>query len=436
MLLSPRSFCIINDIHSRPGSAGWITMGKLTVTIFSNLAQVFLFGTGLFYFLLSFRGFWRGQRTAAAGKRLRFALLLPAHNEEGVVGLAVESLAGLNYPRELFDIFVVADHCTDGTVRAAAAAGAKVLEHSGPGLKAGKGRAMKWATAEILAGGNYDAFCYFDADSLAHPAFLEAMNARLAAGDIAIQGRQLAKNTGCLLAKILASGHYITNRLFQLPKQALGLSATLHGKGMCFTAEIARKHHWDETCLTEDLEMQMRLIRHGVRISWAGDAVVYDEEPETLSQYMCRTIRWTRGSLDTARRHLPGLLSRALGRGDIRAFEGALYCAQTYRFVVVTLGAALLWFSRDSFNLVLWLYGQLPGMEHTMKALSLVPLFFYPATALVIEKARPDLAAAYFLQPLLGILRLPIFVAGVLRGTDFWGRTEHTSRVAIADLVD
>ena len=411
-------------------------MGKLTVTIFSNLAQVFLFGTGLFYFLLSFRGFWRGQRTAAAVERRRFALLLPAHNEEGVVGLAVESLAGLNYPRELFDIFVVADHCTDGTVRAAAAAGAKVLEHSGPGLKAGKGRAMKWATAEILAGGNYDAFCYFDADSLAHPAFLEAMNARLAAGDIAIQGRQLAKNTSCLLAKILASGHYITNRFFQLPKQALGLSATLHGKGMCFTSEIARKYHWDETCLTEDLEMQMRLIRHGVRISWAGDAVVYDEEPETLSQYMCRTIRWTRGSLDTARRHLPGLLSRALGRGDIRAFEGALYCAQTYRFVVVTLGAALLWFSRDSFNLVLWLYGQLPGMEHTMKALSLVPLFFYPATALVIEKARPDLAAAYFLQPLLGILRLPIFVAGLLRGTDFWGRTEHTSRVAIADLVD
>jgi len=180
----------------------------------------------------------------------------------------------------------------------------------------------------------------------------------------------------------------------------------------------------------------MRLIRHGVRISWAGDAVVYDEEPETLSQYMCRTIRWTRGSLDTARRHLPGLAARALGRGDLRAFEGGLYCAQTYRFVVVTLGAALLWFSRDSFNLVLWLYGQLPGMEHTMKALSLVPLFFYPATALVIEKARPDLAAAYFLQPLLGILRLPIFVAGVLRGTDFWGRTEHTSRVAIADLVD
>jgi len=411
-------------------------MGKLIIAALSNLAQVFLLGTGLFYLFLSFRGFWRLKKPARALTQRRFALLVPAHNEEGVVGLAVESLAGLKYPRELFEIFVVADHCTDGTVRAAAAAGATVLEHAGPALKAGKGRALKWATEKILAAGNYDAFCYFDADSLAHAGFLEAMNAQLESGAEAVQGRQLGKNTSCLLSKILASGHFVTNRFFQLPKQALGLSATLHGKGMCFTAAIARKFHWDETCLTEDLEMQMRLIIHGVRIAWSQDALVYDEEPETLSQYLCRTIRWTRGSLDTARRHLPGLAARALRRGDVRAFEGGLYCAQTYRFVIVTLGAALVWSSRDSFNLVVWLYAALPGMESTMKILSLVPLFLYPSVALIMEKASPDLAAAYFLQPVLGLLRLPIFIAGVLRGTDLWGRTEHTSRVAIADLSE
>jgi len=182
--------------------------------------------------------------------------------------------------------------------------------------------------------------------------------------------------------------------------------------------------------------MQMRLIRNGVRIAWNREALVYDEEPETLSQYLTRTIRWTRGSLDTARRHLPGLLARALRRGDIRAFEGGLYSAQTYRFAVACAGAGLLWFSRDSFNLVVWLYQNLPGMEHTMKLLSLLPLLLYPAVALLAERASPDLVAAYFLQPALGVLRLPVFVAGVLRGTDFWGRTEHTSRVAITDLVE
>ena len=412
-------------------------MGKIIFAVISNLAQAFLFASGMIYLLLSLRGLWKyGKDLPAPLTRRRFALLLPAHDEAGVIGLAVQSLAAMRYPRELFDIFVVADHCGDATAAVAAAAGAKVLDHGGPSLKAGKGRALKWATERLLSGGAYDAFCYFDADSLAHPGFLAAMNARLETGALAVQGRQLAKNKSSWLAKILASGHIVNNRFFQFPKSALGLSATLHGKGMCFTAEIARKFAWDETCLTEDLEMQMRLIRHGVRIAWEKGAVVYDEEPETLTQYLCRTIRWTRGSLDTARRHLPGLAARALRRGDLKAFEGALYCAQTYRFAVFALAAAMLALDRDAFNLFVWLYHVLPGAELTVKLLSLVPLLLYPATALVAERAGLDLLAAYFLQPVLGMLRLPVFVAGVLRGTDFWGRTEHTSRVAIADLVD
>lgn len=411
-------------------------MEKLFLTTLSNIAQVFLVATGLFYLLLSFRGFGKAAVPPRAGRRRRFALLVPGHNEEGVIGFMVESLSRLRYPRGLFDIFVIADHCTDGTAAAAEAAGAKVLDHSGPGLKAGKGRALKWATEKIFASGAYDAFCYFDADSLSHPDFLSAMDDALEGGAVAVQGRQLAKNKDKLIPRILAAGHHVTNRFFQLPKQKAGLSATLHGKGMCFTADIARRFHWDETCLTEDLEMQMRLIRHGVRISWAGEAVVYDEEPETLRQYLCRTIRWTRGSLDTARRHLPGLIARALGRADLKALEGGLYSAQAFRFVIALGAAGLLWLSRDSFNLLVWLYQSLPGVEHAMKLLVLVPLLLYPAVALVMEKAGLDLLAAYFLQPLLGMLRLPVFVAGVFRGVDFWGRTEHTSRVAIADLVD
>lgn len=410
-------------------------MGKIAAIIAANSIQGFLFISGLFYLLVSFRGFGRAVKPPPASRKRRFALLIPSYNEEGVIGLSVESVRKMAYPAELFDIFVIADHCTDGTAAAAAAAGARVLEHSGPGLKAGKGRALRWAVEKILPGG-YDALCYFDADSLAHPGFLSAMNDWLETGAQAVQGRQLAKNKGRLIPKILASGHYVTNRFSQLPKEALGLSATLHGKGMCFTAEIAARFPWDETCLTEDLEMQMRLARHGVRIHWARAAVVYDEEPETLGQYLCRTIRWTRGSLDTARRHLAGLAARALRRADPRAAEAALYCSQTYRFAAVMACAALVWVNRDSFNLIVWVYARLPGAAAVMKLLSLLPLLLYPAAALLLDGAGPDLLAAYFLQPALNLLRLPVFVAGVLRGTDFWGRTEHTSRVAIADLVE
>jgi cellulose synthase/poly-beta-1,6-N-acetylglucosamine synthase-like glycosyltransferase len=428
--VNPRVLC-----YNEAGRFTESNMGKFILLFFTNSAQFLLLISGIFYLVLSFRGFWKIPSPPRALKKLRFALLLPAYNVEKVIKFSVESLFRIKYPRELFDVFVVADHCTDGTAAIAVNLGATALDHSGAGLKAGKGRALKWASDKILAMGKYDALCYFDADSLAHAGFLEAMNNRLNAGAEAAQGRQLAKNENCWLARILAAGHVITNRFFQRPKQAFGLSATLHGKGMCFSASVAGRFPWDEECLTEDLEMQMRLIRSGVRIAWAEDAIVYDEEPVNIGQYVRRAVRWTRGSLDTARRHLLALCSRAVKKGDIRAFEGAMYCAQTYRFGLITVTAALIWLTRDSFNLFVWLYAKLPGVEFPMQAFAMLPLALYPAAALVMERSRSELIIAYFFQPVLGILRLPVFAAGVLRGSALWGRTEHLSQVATTDLV-
>lgn len=409
---------------------------KTAESALANLAQALLFLTGAFYLLLSLRGFFKGKRPAPDGVVRRFALILPAYNEEKVIRFSIESLMKLAYPADKFDIFLVADHCTDATAAMARSAGVTVLEHSGPGVKPGKGRALKWACERILAMNRHDAFCYFDADSLAHPGFLAAMNEHLAGGEEAVQGRQLAKNTESWLARILAAGHIVSNRFFQRPKYALGLSATLHGKGMCFSRRVTAQYPWDETCLTEDIEMQMRLIRSGERITWAEDAVVYDEEPDNIRQYVRRTVRWTRGSLDTARRHLAGLWLRAFARGDARAFEGAVYCAQTYRLGVVAATAALIWCTRDSFNLFIWLFHQAPGAGFAVKALSFFPLVFYPAAALLLERAPLDICAAYFFQPALGVFRVPVFLAGIFGGGTEWDRTEHTSQVAIADLVD
>ncbi len=410
-------------------------MGKTFLVALSNTLQFSLLLLGLFYLFLSFFGFRRPAAPPRAARRRRFAVLVPAYNEEGGIALTVQSLVGMRYPRELFDVFVVADHCSDATAARAAAAGARVLEHAGPGLKAGKGRALKWAVEGLLAAGGYDAYCYFDADSLAHPDFLGAMNDALEAGGQVLQGRVLPRNHGNWISRTLASGLLVFGRFSQFPKHAAGLSVSLTGKGMCFTADAAARYRWDEAALTEDLEMQMCVVRRGGRVLLVPGAVAYDEQPETLPQYVKRSIRWTRGSLDVARRNLPALLRQAL-RGDAAAAESSLYCLQSYKIGAGALAALLVWLTSGSFNLVTWLYAALPGAELTMKTLSLVPLFVYPAASLLMERAAPELALGYLAQPVLGSLRVPVFVAGVFRGNDFWGRTEHTSRVAIADLVD
>lgn len=412
------------------------TIFEYLLVIVANVFQIFIFLTGLFYLFISLRGLFKSSRHQINDKLHRFAILVPAYNEEKVIRFSLESLKNLNYPGDLFRIFVVADHCTDRTVEIARAMSVDVLEHDGPRCLPGKGYALKWAVEQIVDMNKFDAICYFDADSLAHPDFLKAVNIHLNAGEHVIQGHQLAKNKNGWIPRILAAGHVISNRFFQKPKYVMGLSANLHGKGMCFTTDIAKKFPWDETCLTEDIEMQMRLVKNGIRIAWAQEAIVFDEEPVQIKQYIKRTIRWTRGSLDTARRHLIGLFIRAIKLRDFKSLEAAIYCSNVYRFAIIIFTGALIYYTRDSFNFFVWLYHLLPGTEFTVKLFFVIPLILYPAVVLFIEKVELDILLGYFMQPVLGFLRFPVFIAGIFRDQINWGRTEHTSEVGISELVE
>ncbi len=76
-------------------------------------------------------------------KNHKFMALVPAHNEAAVVGNLIESLKNQNYPKELLDIYVIADNCTDNTAQIARDAGAIVYERFDSEKKT-KGYAMQW----------------------------------------------------------------------------------------------------------------------------------------------------------------------------------------------------------------------------------------------------------------------------------------------------
>ena len=61
-------------------------------------------------------------------KNHRFMAIIPAHNEENVIKNLVASLKKQDYPKELYDIYVIADNCTDNTAKLAKDAGAIVYE--------------------------------------------------------------------------------------------------------------------------------------------------------------------------------------------------------------------------------------------------------------------------------------------------------------------
>ena len=61
-------------------------------------------------------------------ERKSFALLVAAHNEEKVISDIIKSLKLMDYPKDKYDIFVVADNCDDNTAKIAKDNGAIVYE--------------------------------------------------------------------------------------------------------------------------------------------------------------------------------------------------------------------------------------------------------------------------------------------------------------------
>ena len=78
-------------------------------------------------------------------KEHRFMMIIPAHNEEKVIKDLVESLQNLDYNKKLYDIYVIADNCTDNTAQIAKEAGAIVYERFDEKLRALGGNIIRYS---------------------------------------------------------------------------------------------------------------------------------------------------------------------------------------------------------------------------------------------------------------------------------------------------
>jgi cellulose synthase/poly-beta-1,6-N-acetylglucosamine synthase-like glycosyltransferase len=405
-----------------------------------NLAQLYLFITMILYLFISFTGVFLYIKNESIDfkKNKKFAVLIPAHNEENVISNLLDSIDMLDYPEDLYDVFVICDHCSDKTKEIVSNYDVGLLEYNDR-FPSNKARALNRAIDDILRERDiYDAFCYFDADSLVHPDFLKAMAGYLSSGAKVIQAQQLPKNPDeSFLSVIISSGQFITNKFFQKPKNMLGLSATLHGKGMCFDTDTVKRFRWDENCLTEDLEMQMRLIENGIRIYWSEKAIVFDEEPIMIRQYLMRSIRWTRGSLDTAKKHASNLFKLFFKKLDFKMLEAFVYCFGVYRVIIVVFVALAMYLTRNEFNLLIYCFRLIPYEALISKLLFLVmPFVILPFMILLDKKIGFNMFVGYFLQPALGFFRIPIFLFGIAKDRELWNRTEHTSKVKITDIIN
>ncbi len=227
--------------------------------------------------------------------KCRFAVLVAARNEQAVIGHLVESLLAQDYPKELYDIYVIPNNCTDNTEEAARAAGAQILTCPFPVHS--KGDVLRQVVAMLDKAGKHDAICVFDADNVVDPGFLQAMNNAWCGGARAAQGYRDSKNPhDTNISGNYSIYYWMVNRFYSHARNAVGLSAIINGSGfMADLALLRQMGGWNTLTLTEDIEFTTKCILNQTRVEWVPQAITYDEQPLTFGQSWRQRCRWSTG---------------------------------------------------------------------------------------------------------------------------------------------
>lgn len=294
---------------------------EILIRILSWFCKVLTFYTAAMgvFFLLPRR------KRPQAEPQTRFAVLIPARNEEKVIASCIESLYSQVYPGGLFDVFVIPNNCTDSTEAAARRAGARILTCRGAVYS--KGDVLHDIFDQLK--GHYDAYCVFDADNIVAPGFLARMNDAVVSGAHVAKSRQIALNP----YDSWVSGCYDLyfenfNLLYSRPRERLGLSAKLIGTGFMITDNLLdRMGGWNTVTLTEDTELAAQCALLGERVHYVADALTYDEQPLSFATSLRQRRRWSSGVQSTANRYIPRLLT---ARPNFLCMDYAVFLSMIY----------------------------------------------------------------------------------------------------------
>lgn len=367
-------------------------------------------------------------------KENRFMAIIPAHNEEAVVGNLVESLKKQNYPTELYDIYVIADNCTDKTAEIAKKAGAIVYERFDEKHKT-KGYALNWFLRQkIDEDAPYDAFCIFDADNIVDVNFLKAMNKKLCQGEDVVQGYRDIKNpSDSWVTAGYAIFYWTMNRFYHLARYNLGLSPLINGTGFMVRFDVVKPNGWNTKTLTEDIEFSLKRIIEGKKLGWATDAIVYDEQPVGFKQSWSQRSRWTVGHMQCLKEYTKPLAVAVKDNKTLMNFDGLLYMLGSIPMFILTIVLLIL-------NVVLYLADGMSTIELLWNAARyIIPTFLLPIFTgimiMLIDKKpiRPMIKGLVLYPLFLGSWLLINFKCLFKRETT-WEKIEHVKSVKIDEI--
>jgi cellulose synthase/poly-beta-1,6-N-acetylglucosamine synthase-like glycosyltransferase len=353
-------------------------------------------------------------------------VLVPAHNEEAVIGSTLESIRAQLAAGDR--LLVIADNCSDATARIANENGAEVLERNDP-TRRGKGYALQ-SGVERFQAGPPAVVIVIDADCRLRPGCLDALAAQVAQSLRPAQACYLMTPPAAPRAIDVVSSLavLVKNRVRPLAMAKLGLPCLITGSGSAFPWQAIESRPFAGGNIVEDMQLAVDLALAGFSPTFCDRAVVLAGLPDRHSAFVSQRRRWEHGHLQTLLAQAPRLLAGFLttGRLDRAAMMADLAVPPLSLLAATnaaTLAVALVW----GFFTASWTPAAVAGGTAVLLSASISIAWW--------RFARDRVPFRILLTvPLYVITKLPLYATFLFRRERAWIRTGRASSPDVPKL--
>lgn len=283
---------------------------------------LYFFYVVLYTFACSLAGlFYKSKKgIQPQGNFKKFCVLIPAYKEDAVIIDTAKASLNQTYPKEYFDVVVIADSLQQETLVTLSQLPIKVITVSFESST--KVKAITKALHSLPE--NYDYAVILDADNIMEQDFLHKMAGVLATGPRAIQGQRKPKNINTTLSFLDGLSEAINNHIYRQGTVALGLSASINGSGVVFDYQLFKNKITTMNSIGGfDRELELLLLKEGVKVYYYKEAFVLDEKVSKSKSFQNQRLRWISSQYFYLRKYfIEGLT--ALFKGDFTFFNSAV----------------------------------------------------------------------------------------------------------------
>lgn len=411
---------------------------KLMLKFLYYVIDIFIILYAAYYVLTGLFAFFNKKNIIRKYKpKNKLAVIIAARNEEKVIPHLLDSLNKQNYPKELYDVFVVPNNCNDRTKEVSLEKCAKIIECSEKVCS--KGDVLKFTFEYMDKKHNeYDAYIIFDADNIVHPEFLRRMNDSLCSGFKVAQGYRDSKNPSDSWISCCYSLFYlIQNYFFNQARMNMGWSSSINGTGFMISKEVIEKHGFNTVTITEDIEFAAQCAINNERIAFVKDAITYDEQPLTFSQSWKQRKRWSMGTFQCLRTYFNKLVVTGFKKRIPQSMDMALFFLAPIVQILSTLIIVML----AVYNLVDIQVSDIFKYAYDNKIFSIFLGYFasvFLALFVVImeKKAIRRTIKGILTLSIFMLTWVPINIMCLIKRDYIWEPIEHNRTVDIESIVE